>query len=334
MLRVGLIGLGAIGRVHFDCWRKCAGAQLVAISARDPKKLAGEWAAQEFNLGDQRSDRVDLSGLAAYREAADLIADPSVEAVDICLPTRHHAPLTIAALRAGKHVFCEKPMALAVEECAAMIDAARAADRLLVIGHCLRYWPHYVHVREALESGIYGRPLHASLFRTSALPKWSSDGWLTNPAESGGVILDMHVHDIDIARWWFGEPARIEANGATRDRLPLTVDALWNYGDGVAVHLHSAWDPNGGDFRHGFNVVFEGATLLYDLATQGGALRLRQNGTETPVPLPEPAAHHAEIEDFAAQVADRSRALRIPPDQSLAAVRLARDELQQVSGQD
>lgn len=327
MLRVGLIGLGAIGRVHFDCWRKCAAAQLVAISARDPKKLAGEWAAQEFNLGDQTSDRVDLSDLATYREAADLIADPNVEAVDICLPTRHHAPLTIAALRAGKHVFCEKPMALNVEECAAMIDAARAADRLLVIGHCLRYWPHYVHVHEALASGIYGRPLHASLYRKSALPKWSSGSWLTNPAESGGVILDMHIHDIDIARWWFGEPARIEANAATRAGLPLSVDALWHYAEGPAVHLHSAWDPNGGDFHHGFTVTFESGTLTYDLSVEGGALRLRQNGMESTVPLPAPAAHQAEIDDFAVQAKDRSRPLRVPPDQSLAAVRLAKREL-------
>jgi predicted dehydrogenase len=331
MLKVGLIGLGAIGRVHFDCWRKCAGAQLVAISARDPKKLAGEWAAQEFNLGDQSSDRVDLSGIATYREAGDLIADPNVEAVDICLPTRHHAPLTIAALRAGKHVFCEKPMALTVEECAAMIDAARAADRLLVIGHCLRYWPHYVHVREALTSGVYGSPLHASLFRMSALPKWSADGWLTNPAESGGVILDMHIHDIDIARWWFGEPDRIESNGSARDGLPLSVDALWHYTGGPAVHLHSAWDPNGGDFRHGFTVVFEKATLLYDLASESGALRLRQNGTESTIPLPNPAAHQAEIDDFAAQAVHRTRALRIPPGESLAAVRLAIEELRQVA---
>lgn len=332
MLRVGLIGLGAIGRVHFDCWRNCAGAQLVAISARDPKKLAGEWAAQEFNLGDQSTERIDLSGIATYREAHDLIADANVEAVDICLPTRHHAPLTIAALRAGKHVFCEKPMALTVEECAAMIDAARAADRLLVIGHCLRYWPHYVHVRDAIASGVHGRPLHASLFRTSALPKWSSDGWLTNPAESGGVILDMHIHDVDVARWWFGEPARVEAHGATHDGLPLSVDALWHYADGPAVHLHSAWDPNGGEFRHGFTVVLEKGTLTYDLAAHDGALRLLRDGAASTIELPVPAAHQAEIDDFAAQVADRARPLRIPAEESLAAVRLANEELRQVAG--
>ena len=332
MLKVGLIGLGAIGRVHFDCWRRTEGAQLVAISARDPRKLAGDWAAQDFNLGDQSSERVDLSGLATYRDAEDLIRDPAVEAVDICLPTRHHAVLAILALRAGKHVFCEKPMALTVDACQAMIDAAGASKRQLMIGHCLRYWPHYVHVKEAIESGVYGRVRRASLFRTSALPKWSSEGWLTNAAESGGVILDMHIHDVDIARWWFGEPSAVHARGVAENGLPLSVDALWDYPETPAVHLHSAWDANGGEFRHGFEVVLEKATFNYDLGATGGALRIRQNGADTAVPLQQPEAHQAEIEDFCARVADPSLPERVPLEESLAAVRLALEELRQVVG--
>ena len=207
MLKVGLIGLGAMGWTHFACWRKCPDARLVAISARDPKKLAGEWSGQEFNLGEQAAERVDVSGLAAYAEALDLIADPNVEAVDICTATPQHAPLALAALRAGKHVLCEKPMALTIEDCTAMVESARAADRQLMIAHCLRYWPHYVKAKEMLASGAYGRAIHASLQRVSALPAWSAGGWLSRAGESGGVVLDMHIHDVDVALWWFGEPA-------------------------------------------------------------------------------------------------------------------------------
>ena len=99
--RIGLIGLGAMGRVHFDCWRKSAVAELAAVSARSPKMLAGDWAGKEFNIGDQAAGHVDLSGVATYLRAEDLLADPNVDAVDICMPTPLLGPLALAALRAG-----------------------------------------------------------------------------------------------------------------------------------------------------------------------------------------------------------------------------------------
>ena len=332
MLKVGLIGLGAMGRTHFECWRKCAGAQLVAISARDPKKLAGEWSGQEFNLGEQAAQRVDVSGLAAYTNALDLIADPNVEAVDICTSTPQHAPLALAALRAGKHVLCEKPMALTLADCTAMADAARAANRQLMIAHCLRYWPHYVKAKELLDSGAHGRARHASFQRVSALPVWSSGGWLANAAQSGGVVLDMHIHDVDVALWWFGEPASIHASGHCREGLPIFVDALWHYASGPAVHLHSAWDPNGGDFRHAFTLAMEKATLTYDLTVADGALRLIENGQTTTLPLDAPAAHQAEIDDFTACITAGRPITRSTPADSQRAVAAALEELRQVRG--
>lgn len=333
MLNVGLIGLGAMGRTHFHCWRKCPGAQLVAISARDPQALAGEWAGQAFNLGDQAAQRVDVSGLARYASALDLIADPRVHAVDICTATPQHAALALAALRAGKHVLCEKPMALTLADCDAMARAARDADRQLMIAHCLRYWPHYIKAKDILDSGRHGRAIHASLHRTSALPAWSAGGWLSRVEESGGVILDMHIHDIDVALWWFGQPAAIHARGHCRDGLPLFVDALWHYGaGGPAVHLHAAWDPNGGDFRHAFSLVMENATLSYDLSVAGGALRLIEDGKITTLPLDEPAAHQAEIDDFAACIAAGLPITRITPAESQRAVAAAIEELRQISG--
>ena len=111
-MKIGLIGLGAMGRMHFDCWQKSPHGQLVAVSDRNPKLLAGEWGGAEFNLGDQAAALVSFDDMALYPEAEQLLADPHVEAVDICMPTPFHARLSIAAMRAGKHVFCEKPMSL------------------------------------------------------------------------------------------------------------------------------------------------------------------------------------------------------------------------------
>ena len=169
MIRVGIIGLGAMGRLHFQSWKTCPGAQIGAISARDPKLRAGDWGGKEFNLGDQSAERVDLSGITPYERAEDLIADPAIDAVDICTSTPQHAPLAIAALRAGKHVLCEKPMALTLAECDAMQAAADESGKILMIAHCLRFWPHYLKAASIIKSGEFGRPLYARASRERAL---------------------------------------------------------------------------------------------------------------------------------------------------------------------
>ncbi len=331
MLKVGLIGLGAIGRMHFACWQKCPGARLVAVSARDPKKLAGDWGGQEFNLGDQAAEHVDLSEFAKYEDALALIANPNVDAVDICTSTPQHAPLAIAALRAGKHVLCEKPMALTAADCDAMVEATRASGRQLMIAHCVRYSPVYRKAKELLDSGVHGRAIHASLQRMSALPKWSAGGWLTNAAQSGGVVLDMHIHDVDVGLWWLGQPAAIQASGHCRDGLPVFVDALWRYDAGPSVHLHSAWDPNGGEFRFSFTLVMEKATLACDLGVAKGALRCIANGESTTIPVEGPEVHQAEINDFAACVNAGRAVTTITPEESARAVAVALEELRQMT---
>jgi len=331
MLNVGLIGIGAIGRLHFDCWRKSPNARVTAFASRDPRKRAGDWAGGEFNLGDQSAERVDLTGITAYENAADLIADPAIQIVDICTATPQHAPLAIAALRAGKHVVCEKPMALTVEECRSVEDAAHETGAQLMVAHCLRYWPHYVKAQEVIASGEYGRPVYAQLHRSGGAPTWSAGGWLMKPELSGGV-LDLHIHDIDVALWWFGKPASIETRGYSRDRVPLIVDSAWSYEGGPLVHLHGAWDPNGGAFRHAFRLVLEHGTLVYDLATAPGMLHLYREGKLTELPMEELSAHQAELDDFAACIAAGKPFTRFSPADSRLSVEIGLKELRQMAG--
>lgn len=319
-----------MGRLHFDCWQKSGAAGLVAVADGDPKKLSGDWSGQDFNLGEQTPQKVDMSTVATYGEARDLIRDPNVQAVDICTATPQHADLAIGALLAGKHVFCEKPMALTEKDCRKMIDAAQEANRQLMIGHCLRYWPHYVKAKELIDGGEYGKVLHARFERFSALPTWSSGGWLSDAAKSGGVVLDMHIHDIDVARWWFGEPKTVRASGVLRDGLPIAVDALWDYKGGPSVTLTGMWAPHGGAFRHAFSVMMEKATLVYDLSLADGGLRMSEEGILTAVEVGIPDAYQAELNDFAACVSEGRPVERSVPEDSQAAVRLALEELEQI----
>ena len=114
-----------------------------------------------------------------------------------------------------------------------------------MVGHCLRYWPHYVKAREILHSGEFGAAVYASLSRSSFAPMWSGTNWYMQSAASGGV-LDMHIHDIDIALWWFGEPASISTTGYAPYGLAMMIDSTWRYGTGLTAHLHAGWDRNGG----------------------------------------------------------------------------------------
>jgi predicted dehydrogenase len=326
---VGLIGLGAIGRLHFDCWRKSPFADITAIASRDPKKRAGDWGSLEFNLGDQSNERVDLSGIATYETPEQLFADPNVQIVDICTPTPQHAPLTIAALRAGKHVVLEKPMALSLTECAEIEQALSESGRMLMVGHCLRYWPQYVKAKQIIASGEYGKPLYARLDRAGGIPRWSAGGWLTNSAQSGGV-LDLHIHDIDVALWWFGRPEKIETAGVSTGDLPVIIESKWEYPGGPLVMLHGAWDPNGATFRHGFRVTLEKATLAYDLATSPNVLELYRDGKKEEIAMEDVSAHQAELDDFARSIAEGHCFSRFTPGESRLAVEIGLEELRQI----
>jgi predicted dehydrogenase len=328
-VKIGLIGLGAIGRVHFDCWRNSAHAELVAVSSRNSRTLAGEWGGQSFNLGDQAAKRVDLTAFARYASAEELIADPQVEAVDICLPTPLHAPLAVAALRAGKHVLCEKPMALSLDECALMERTAQECGRQLMIGHCLRYWPHYVKAHELLASGDFGRPLYARFHRSSAAPAWGGGSWHMNAAESGGV-LDMHIHDVDVAHWWFGPAESRHTSGLVWDGVSLVIDNAWRYPDDLHVHLHAAWDLHGGAFRHAFRVVLEKATLLYDLALDPHALQILRGDQSETLRIEPASAYQLELDDFAASLNAGRAPTRCTPADSRLAVEAGLDALRQL----
>jgi predicted dehydrogenase len=327
--KIGLIGLGAIGRVHFACWRKSAHAELVAVSSRNPRTLAGEWGGQSFNLGDQAAERIDLSPLARHASAEQLIADPGVDAVDICLPTPLHAPLVVAALRAGKHVFCEKPMALSLDECTQMERVAQECGRQFMIGHCLRYWPHYVKAHELMAGGEFGRPLYARFHRSSAAPAWGGGSWHMNVAQSGGV-LDMHIHDIDVVHWWFGAAESRAATGLVRNGVPLVIDNTWRYPGGLSVHLHAAWDLHGGAFRHAFRVVLEKATLLYDLALDPHALQILRGDQSETLRIEPASAYQVELDDFAASLNAGRAPTRCTPADSRLAVEAGLDALRQL----
>ena len=239
-VRIGILGLGFMGKMHFDTYRNIRGAKVVAIADPDPKKRAGAWGAIGGNIGDG-GGTVDLSGVATYANPEGVFADANVDVVDITLPTHLHASAATAALKAGKHVFCEKPMARTSSEGRRMIAAAKKADRLLFVAQCIRFWPAYAKVRSLLQSGRYGKLLSLNMSRLSPAPTWSWKDWLSNPKLSGSALLDLHIHDSDWLLHTLGMPKKVTCHaGGFRGRADHVM-THFQYGKGQLVTAEGGW---------------------------------------------------------------------------------------------
>ncbi len=329
-IRVGLIGIGGMGRVHYNAYLKNPDAEVVAFCDVDPAKRAGQWGKMGLNIGTTEGQAVDLSKMRVYEDYRDLVQDEGVDLVDICLPIDLHAEPTIAALNAGKHVLCEKPMARSSEECRAMEAAAAASGKQLIIAHCLRWWPHYVAAHAEIASGQYGKPICARFHRAGGTPKWSYQDWLRQAPRSGGVVLDMHVHDVDTALWWFGKPESLVADGHFLKDLPSIVDATWRYADGLCVHLHSLWDDNDMPFRYAFTVIMEKGTVLFDSGNGKPVRVVTEGGVTKELPLDGSSAYENEINEIVARLKAGEIVDRVTTEGSRLAVEMVEEEMRQI----
>ena len=137
-VRVGIIGLGFMGTTHYGIHKSNPKAEITAIADVDAAKRKGDIRKVIGNIGGgDNSKPMDLTGIKTYADGMDLINDPNVDVVDICVPTFLHCQYAVAALKAGKHVFCEKPLARNVKEAEAIIAEAKKSDKFFTVGMCI-----------------------------------------------------------------------------------------------------------------------------------------------------------------------------------------------------
>jgi predicted dehydrogenase len=314
-----------MGSTHLKALRNVTGATLAAVVSADETKLAGDLSAIQGNLGGP-GEKMDFSGVACYRTVDEALRDPQVDAVDICLPTDRHAPVAIDALRAGKHVLVEKPMALDGKTADTMIAEAQRARRLLMTAQVLRFVPSYAATAEIVQSARLG-PVRSAIFRRRcAAPAWSK--WLADPSLSGGGVFDLLIHDVDYCIHLFGAPAAISAGGY--EDMPRGIDimvAQFHYPE-FDVTITGGWHhPKVYPFSGEFTVVSDGGTLEYN--TAGKALTLYQSdGVETAIAVSERDGFEAELEYFVGCAASGKKPERCPPQESAMAVRLANKMLE------
>jgi predicted dehydrogenase len=269
MMRVGLIGVGFMGWIHYLAYKHHAHqVQLTAVSSRDAKRLHGDWRGIQGNFGPP-GEEVDLAQVAKYTDWRELIADSNVDIVDICLPPYLHTEVTLAALEAGKHVFCEKPLALSSDDCNRMVAMAQKTQRQLYTGHVLPFLPEYVAAREIIQSGKYGKLLGGHFRRVISDPTWLTDFY--DAARVGGPLLDLHVHDAHFIRFLFGMPTAVVSQGRIRGNVVEYCNTFFEFADSsLAVSATSGViNQQGRPFLHGYEIHLEHATLAFEFAVIG-----------------------------------------------------------------
>ncbi len=266
-MKIGVVGLGFMGSTHLQAYQNVANAEIVAVASSDEKKLSGDLSSISGNL-ERDGKQMDFGAAARHPTAEDLIADPNVEAVDLCTPSYLHAPQAIAALEAGKHVLVEKPMALSGEQCDQMIAASERAGKVLMVAQVLRFFPDWAKAREIIHSGDLGPVRHAFFYRKCAAPSWSK--WMHDKSKSGGGVFDLLIHDFDFCQHLFGPPAAIRATGVEAMEKGIDVlEAHLEYPNGPQVTIAGGWrHPQAYPFSMEFTIVCDGGTLDYRSGTR------------------------------------------------------------------
>ena len=169
MVRIGIVGIGFMGWIHYLATKRLQGARLAAVCSRDPKKLAGDWRGIRGNFGPP-GEVVDLGGVKKYDRLEAMLADPDIDLIDVCNPTDQHPATANAALIAGKHVLVEKAIALKPEDADAMVALAKKVGKLLMVAHVLPFFPEFAYAAAAVREGTHGKLLGGHFKRVISRP--------------------------------------------------------------------------------------------------------------------------------------------------------------------
>lgn len=315
-LNVALVGAGFAGRIHFDAWANVHGARVAVVVDADERR-ARELADLDNAEWDTVYERV--------LERSD------IDVVDICAPTSVHVEYVVLAAQAGKHVLCEKPIAISLADADRAIDTCRQAGVAFMVGHVLRFWHEYEFLKGATAEGMFGHPHSLTCSRLVKAPDWTAGNWLLDPAQSLGAAGEVMIHDLDVVCWLLGRPCSVSASGRRDGGGWSHMQALLRYEAGAPVlaTVEAGWDaPDEEPFTAQFRAVFDEAIVEYDsrrestLAVSGRpAPSVRQAEKTQGGPWSFDAApYFAEVDYFAARIRDGSLPDRCPPEDARQAL--------------
>lgn len=247
-LRVAEVGIGGISGAHIPSWNRMEDVELVAICDIRPEmmdRFDGQFA------NSTNSPR-------KYTDFDEMMAKETFDILDITLPTYLHADFAVKTLEKGIHVVTEKPISLHKEDVARVYGAAEKNGKNFMVAHVLRFWPEYMYLKDCMDTGRFGKLVSGTMSRMGCIPLSSWDGWMQDPARSGMVPFDLHIHDLDFLIYTMGKP-EVEHIFHGMDYM----HTIYKFGD-VRIACESAWFHAPVPFRATFRMQFEKAVLEFD----------------------------------------------------------------------
>lgn len=320
--RVGIWGCGGISAMHRRAYQRLESmgvpVEVVALCDINAANFNNEIKINVSKVSDAPLKKIDH----CYIDVEEMIEKESLDLVDICLPTFLHKDAAIKVLDSGINVLVEKPMAMNSEEAKEMLEAEKRSGKRLMVGHCVRFNNAYSTMRRAIQSGDYGRLISADFSRLSAVPLWRMNKGGPNKGRLDGVILDMHIHDVDYVQSVFGIPKAISAVASKNNFTYCdSVSTTFKYEDAF-VNIRGDWGlPQSFKFTAPFRVNMEYGAFVGD---DEGTLILHRDskGSKT---LCEPDGDSSilyEIEYFVDILMNDKENTINPPEQSADTIRL------------
>lgn len=292
-VNVAVVGLGFMGVTHLRAYLNNPKARVVAVCGLNRLPENGVLRGVAGNI--KKADDLRLGpSVKVYRQFDELLADRKVEIVDICTPTSLHPAQVIAALKAGKNVLCEKPVAQNSAAARKVLKIADASKQFLMPAMCMRFWPGWNWLKGVVAQRTYGKVLAANFRRLSAMPVWGQAG-----SHPGGALFDLHIHDTDFVNFLFGRPQSVFSTGVIGKTGVINhVVTQYQFSGGPAVSAEGSWLLASG-FNMSFTVLCERATLDFDLARGTAALRVDEAGKKSrAIKLESGDGYDAEIRHF------------------------------------
>ena len=270
MVRIGIIGIGFMGMVHYYGIQKVSGGKVTAICTRNPKKLDGDWTSIQGNFGPRGSIE-DLSEIKTYDDIGVILADPEIDLIDICLPTYYHKDVAISALKSGKHVLVEKPIAIDLDSANEMTRVADETGNRLMVAHVLPFFAEFSYALETVKNAECGKLLGANLKRITS--KSADTPSAADVEKSGGPGIDLHIHDTHFIQLLNGMPDAVFSQGkliGEKYTNYLTTQYIYKNNPVVISCSSGSISQKGRAFAHGFEIFLQKATLLFESSTLDG----------------------------------------------------------------
>ena len=317
MLKAGLIGYGGIARSHkrgYDILEAEGKVKLVAVYDVRKEAFSGN---VKINIDTGADKAVAFN---CYTDLDEMLEKEELDFVDICVPSFLHKEMAVKLLERGYNVLCEKPMALNSEDCETMLAVEKKTGKHFMIAQCLRFFPEYEFLKSCIDDGRYGKVLGAFFNRVSAQPLWGYENWYLDYNRCGGAVTDIHIHDIDMARYLFGEPDAVSCRASDcKTRYDIVQTTLY-YGD-VPVSANGCWTAGRIKFGASYKVDFEKACLIYE----GGKVTVYTDDPKAEPIAPELKGHDGyteEISYFCDLVAGKISNTKNPSSSAAKTVRL------------